>query len=158
MSNTLKCGVVGCDRKLFRAERCEQHYLFYRASQPEASVDDIVAYEKFCVVDDPGDSGEFIYVIEREDLVPAVKIGLSTDPERRFYELQVGCPEKLKLMGYRIANRLLESRIHWVLMPHRLRGEWFEKNDAVTRISDSVLTDEWTDLDRKLRVDAVGRR
>lgn len=61
----------------------------------------------------------------------AVKIGFSKEPEQRLCELQTGNPRTLKLIGTRFlavgasAAQDAERKIHLMLQPYHLNGEWF---------------------------------
>ena len=69
----------------------------------------------------------FVYVA-MEELSGRYKVGISSNPERRIKELNVGNPEKLILVhsyhatesGYKS-----ESIAHAILEKTRIRGEWF---------------------------------
>ena len=56
----------------------------------------------------------------------AVKIGFTCkEPESRLRQLQTGCPSQLTLLGWYPAGRDEERRLHDMLEPFRLSGEWF---------------------------------
>jgi len=63
-----------------------------------------------------------------------VKIGKSNNPEKRLVELQTANPHKLVLYGViDDVTSELESRLHRILDPFRLEGEWFKLTDEVIR-------------------------
>ena len=63
-----------------------------------------------------------------------VKIGKSNNPEKRLAELQIGNPHKLVLYGViDDVSSELERRLHRILDPFRLEGEWFKLTDEVIR-------------------------
>ena len=63
-----------------------------------------------------------------------VKIGRSNNPEKRLNKLQTGNPHKLVLYGViDDVTAELESRLHRILDPFRLEGEWFKLTDEVIR-------------------------
>lgn len=68
-----------------------------------------------------------IYLIGYEKPGPQdiVKIGFSTDPDKRLRELQTGSPFKLRLVKTYPGNRALERRLHGLFSDVRLHGEWF---------------------------------
>lgn len=66
----------------------------------------------------------FIYFVCTGNGGP-VKIGWSLHPERRLAMLQVGNPERLKLLGAVAGTREDERRIHDALAPEHILGEWF---------------------------------
>ena len=71
-----------------------------------------------------------------------VKIGKSNNPEKRLTELQTANPHKLVLYGViDDVTSELESRLHRILDPFRLEGEWFRLTDEVIRFMIS-RTDE----------------
>lgn len=63
-----------------------------------------------------------------------IKIGWSLNPERRLAMLQVGNPERLKLVGAVAGTREDERRIHEVLAPEHIRGEWFFPNTSDPKV------------------------
>ena len=63
-----------------------------------------------------------------------VKIGKSNNPEKRLVELQTANPHKLVLYGViDDVSSELERRLHRILDPFRLEGEWFKLTDEVIR-------------------------
>ena len=70
---------------------------------------------------------KYLYVIQ-SDVTGAVKIGISTDPQKRLKQLQTGSPYKLKLLCS-IANMShREKIIHNRLKDYKMscKGEWFD--------------------------------
>lgn len=61
----------------------------------------------------------FVYVATRPDYAPLVKIGFSTDVERRMEELGA------RLQYFRPASLAFETALHRVFAQKRERGEWF---------------------------------
>lgn len=76
------------------------------------------------------ESGRAVYFVQRGENGP-VKIGHSKNPANRMRELQVGCPDRLHLMGTTPGGRHLERQIHIELEASRLQGEWFESSAAL---------------------------
>jgi hypothetical protein len=68
------------------------------------------------------------YVIEAVDQ-GLIKIGKSTDVDRRFEELQVASPHELRVLVVWNGDR--ESRLHKQFNAHRVGGEWFRYTDEV---------------------------
>lgn len=70
-----------------------------------------------------------IYVIAWSPDGP-VKIGKTRSLQMRVFDLQCGCPYKLRVMhhGQRHLSRLsfIETHIHRLLAHKKLQGEWFE--------------------------------
>lgn len=55
---------------------------------------------------------------------PLVKIGYSTDPQRRLKSLQTGQPMELSLLWSRAGD--YEGALHIRFAEYRVRGEWFD--------------------------------
>lgn len=55
-----------------------------------------------------------------------VKIGISTDPERRRQSMQTGCPVRLRLLATIPGGAAVEAEMHARFAEHRKHGEWFE--------------------------------
>jgi len=75
-----------------------------------------------------------VYFIGGEAMGP-VKIGFTSDdnPKRRLCQLQVGSPEKLELLGQvDCATIETEYKIHSFLHLHKVRGEWFHREAALS--------------------------
>lgn len=75
-----------------------------------------------------------VYIIahmkDRKPVKP-VKIGISSDPEKRIATLQTANPNPLVLLCAfatpdRTMAKMLESAFHQVMAEHRLAGEWFD--------------------------------
>ena len=62
-----------------------------------------------------------------------IKIGFTggRDPMPRLRQLQTGSPEDLKILGTVEAHASIEKKIHTLLTPHIVRGEWFEREAAL---------------------------
>lgn len=72
----------------------------------------------------------FVYAIECGD---AVKIGYAIDPIRRLGQLNVGTAVEHQLIGCARGDQSHEKEIHILLMPWRIRGEWFAKAGLVLK-------------------------
>jgi len=70
-----------------------------------------------------GDTGN-IYFIQCQDTGP-VKIGYAKSVKRRMYNLQVGCPYKLKLLLKVPGSKLWEEGLHKQFREFNMEGEWF---------------------------------
>lgn len=71
-------------------------------------------------------SGQCVYVIEGSH--GAIKIGISSDPEKRRATLQTGAPHHLFLAFAIYAGDAafdVEQEAHAILDAHRMPGEWF---------------------------------
>jgi hypothetical protein len=73
-----------------------------------------------------GAPGLHLYVIQ-SDVTGAVKIGRSTNPEKRLLELQTGSPYKLRMLAWFVGCGEMEPVLHRSLERWRLKtkGEWF---------------------------------
>ena len=67
----------------------------------------------------------FVYAIGTSDAL-LVKIGYTTDLERRLSQIQVGCPLPLEILWWTEAGPGFEESLHRIFAKQRLRGEWFE--------------------------------
>jgi len=63
-----------------------------------------------------------------------VKIGFTADldPMPRLRQLQTGSPEQLEVLGKIPAFASIERKIQALLAPHNIRGEWFEREAAIS--------------------------
>lgn len=72
---------------------------------------------------------QYIYVIG--PLTGPFKVGITNDVGKRLSMLQVGNHLKLQLLKtYRVREeeniKYWEGRVHGILRPHHVRGEWFQ--------------------------------
>lgn len=72
----------------------------------------------------------YVYFIKHGD---AVKIGFARDVKKRVGEIQVGCSQKVELLGVCRGSMKTEKRFHQRLASDRIRGEWFSMSPAVER-------------------------
>jgi DNA-binding MarR family transcriptional regulator len=74
-----------------------------------------------------------VYFIGNADSGP-IKIGFtsSEEPSNRLRSLQTASPVELKVLGYINGGVKVEGRIHSFLHLHRLKGEWFERDAALS--------------------------
>lgn len=83
-----------------------------------------------------------------------MKIGHSTDPERRLRQLQTGHERPLTLVHKEPVHPewapLLEKRIHHANRHKALRGEWFDLSheEAIFEIKYAIIRYEDDDLTR----------
>jgi len=68
-----------------------------------------------------------VYFIESESGL--VKIGKSSNPEKRLKALQVANSEKLKII--KIINKNAEKKIQSYFKSERVNGEWFKKSQKM---------------------------
>lgn len=61
-----------------------------------------------------------------------VKVGISSDPEKRARFLQSTCPYQVEVIAsFKVENpKEIEARMHERLIAHRHRNEWFQLSDA----------------------------
>lgn len=84
----------------------------------------------------------YLYAIttERDS---AVKFGITEDIDRRMQNMQTANPEELALLSVvKFPNKATaaayERRIHSLLSPDRIRGEWFSNTALVNEVVDSL--------------------
>jgi hypothetical protein len=79
-----------------------------------------------------GDRYGKVYFVGDGDLGP-VKIGFSSqsDLKSRLGQLQTASPNQLEIIGSFDGYVKNEQKVHRFLAPHRLRGEWFEREAAL---------------------------
>lgn len=70
---------------------------------------------------------------------PYLKIGWSSDPERRLTELRSESPEEVALLGSFPGTRIDESELLQAFAPYRTRGEWFSATSDVLQLAHSIL-------------------
>lgn len=68
---------------------------------------------------------EFVYVIHATG-TSLIKLGYSTNPQKRLSELQTASPHKLQILASWPGNRAREKRLHRHMAQFRREGEWFE--------------------------------
>lgn len=68
----------------------------------------------------------WVYLVETTEGPARVKIGFSSDPQRRLADMQVGSPVKLRLRTKWRGTSEDEASLHRLVAAHRLHGEWFE--------------------------------
>lgn len=72
-----------------------------------------------------------IYFLQAHNDGP-IKVGFTAnDPTKRMNSLKTGCPWPVKLLGAIEGSIAQEKRIHLVLSPFRLSGEWFKPHPIV---------------------------
>jgi len=73
-----------------------------------------------------------IYFIQAGSLGP-IKIGRTNNgAKEKLKELQVGCPEKLYLVGTIEGNKTREGQLHYKFKKYQIRGEWYEPKAELT--------------------------
>lgn len=77
----------------------------------------------------------FVYFIKAYGECPLIKIGRSKTPEKRMSQLQIGCPFKLKMIGFMKCRddshaKSVEKLAHNIFYKQRRRGEWFKLSEA----------------------------
>jgi phage anti-repressor protein len=98
----------------------------------------ITAEELFDIimdVDNPTSEEMFVYAIQEFES-GKLKIGISANPNTRLKQLQVGNPNKLRIVAIRKApNRFhTEKQFHKNAEKYHIRGEWFNP-EAITTIN-----------------------
>lgn len=71
-----------------------------------------------------------VYFIQSVDGGP-IKVGSSADPSARLRDMQVGRADELKILGEMPGGQKTERRLHRLLAPTKIRGEWFDPSPAL---------------------------
>lgn len=77
----------------------------------------------------PTDLG-WIYFVEASPDSP-IKVGWASDIAKRVAALQTAHWQELRVVGQVPGDQPAEAEAHYELRPHRLRGEWFEREAAL---------------------------
>ena len=80
---------------------------------------------------------EFVYFIREQN---KIKIGLSSDPEKRLKTFQTGTPNKLFLMHTIPGNRELEQYLHHLFQGYHLHNEWFSYTGSLREFINKQYT------------------
>lgn len=104
-----------------------------------------------------------VYFIGVSDQI--VKIGYSIRPENRLLQIRQGSslmPEgydrkQVELLGSIPGGVILESRLHRLLRPHRLHGEWFTQHRDVVAVMAYLLGGEMCVDARGVFLDELSR-
>ncbi len=91
--------------------------------------------------------GRHLYVLQMA-VTGAIKVGRSSDVERRRAEIQTGCPYQVKTLLILEDQGHRERQIHKLLHLHRTRryaGEWFAE-EGLPSLPDMIY--EQLDLDQ----------
>src|SRR4051812_9870839 len=81
----------------------------------------------------------YIYFIQVEGDGP-IKIGTTGDhPQKRLSKIQTDCPWQVKLLGTIFGSVAQEKRMHLVLAPWKMQGEWFKPHPIVVAAIESAL-------------------
>lgn len=87
----------------------------------------------------------YVYLIAcRGESKTYVKIGLTSNIQRRLSNIQTGCPHPIThafvvRSSYREEVEGLEKLLHMLLEPERLRAEWYEGTKSFFETLDAVL-------------------
>lgn len=71
-----------------------------------------------------------------------IKIGYTRNPERRLAQLRAADMEKIEPIGVIPGTRAIEAKLHAMLQPYRLRGEWFFDCADVRAVVNEALAGE----------------
>jgi hypothetical protein len=91
-------------------------------------------------VTQPGKPSEVVYLLGADGL-DLVKIGTTTDVDRRVRTMQTGLPLTLSVLWTCEGGRELERALHDKFRVHNRRGEWFDLTslgDPVAVVSEAV--------------------
>lgn len=86
---------------------------------------------------------EAIYFLETPTLI---KVGYSKQFKQRIKQLRRGCLEQISVLGTISAGRSVEQEIHYRLKAHKVKGEWFQKNEETLALCHQILRGELKDL------------
>lgn len=67
-----------------------------------------------------------------------VKIGRAKDPEYRLMVLRSHIPYETEILAILPGAGNLEKRIHKLLQPYKIKGEWFEYNEEIQNLLDEL--------------------
>lgn len=87
----------------------------------------------------------FLYVICESENSSSVKIGISSNPDRRVKQLQTGHESKLCVFHRETVDpakaKPLETLVHRALSHKKIRGEWFDlsPHDAILEIKHTII-------------------
>jgi hypothetical protein len=81
---------------------------------------------------------EVVYFISSPD---KIKVGYSTQFELRLTQLRRDSFDDLEVLGTIEAGRNIEAAIHARLLPHKIKGEWYKKNEDVQSLIRAILDD-----------------
>lgn len=84
----------------------------------------------------------WIYVLKSESGL--VKIGFSSNPERRVAGLRTANSASFKLLHCVEATRAHEACIHRLLAADCVRGEWYNLTEAVGSVIDKIDQEDWS--------------
>lgn len=89
----------------------------------------------------------FIYAIGAANGL--VKVGFTTNLKARLSHLRANNAEELDPIGHIKAEKEQERRLHYILYPEHVRGEWFRRGPVVSKFL--CILDPWMDRPRKPR-------
>jgi DNA-binding CsgD family transcriptional regulator len=82
-----------------------------------------------------------VYFVRRRDGTGPIKIGMSSQVERRIKQLEIDHKVKLTVLAQAEGGFRDELRMHHMLADHRLEGEWFAPSAAVLSVIDQITRD-----------------
>lgn len=94
----------------------------------------------------------YVYVLEAAE-IGRLKFGQSTQPKKRFTQVNDGSPIDITMLGYCIDPECgkLEAWIHAYLHAHRLKGEWFRDHPDCRMVAGLIIEGRPADLIRLAR-------
>lgn len=92
---------------------------------------------------------DFVYIIraKQPDGTSVLKIGTSTDVEKRLASLQTGYPFALSLVARWLGGRETELSLHLKFDKHRIQGEWFRSCAESEKLIEELIATGVLDLD-----------
>lgn len=96
----------------------------------------IAAWRERCQLQRPPNS--FVYFVECPEAF-AIKVGFTSQVERRFSMLQTSSPFELRLIGTVPGGLDHEARLHWLFRKERTRGEWFRDGGPLRSMIEALM-------------------
>ena len=91
----------------------------------------------------------YVYVLEAAE-IGRLKFGQSTQPKKRYIQVNDGSPVDITMLGYCIdpEGGKLEAWIHAYLGDHRRKGEWFQDHPECRMVAGFIIENRPLDLIR----------
>lgn len=88
----------------------------------------------------------YVYLIQASES-KNLKIGFSSNPDRRIKKLQTGNKEKLSMIGLIRGGAKTEKMLHKMFASYRERGEWFRNSEEIRSFFDISRNNNFETLD-----------
>lgn len=73
----------------------------------------------------------YIYFIQRVDGIGPIKIGTSTNPNKRLAGIQTSNPYRLRIIKLILGGLKVEHNLHTKFKEYRMEGEWFKPDNIL---------------------------